>query len=295
MKSKNFIRKINIGPVLFSLPALLIFLSMIVYPMGFTIFISFFNWRGVGQERTFVGIKNYITILSDPRTWNALTNNIIWMILLLIVPTVLGFLIAILVDKNIKGEWFFKSAFYIPGVISLVAGGIIFSLIFKGQGGLINEILGWFSSDLSIELLNNPTFAIYTTIVAGIWQQTGFCMVLFLAGLRGISIELLEASYIDGANSFGSTRYIVIPLLVPVISIVVIFNILVALKSFDLVYIMTKGGPVNSSEVLGFLMYHTAFTKQLWGEASVLGIIIFILTSIFGIFYVRTISRLEKI
>jgi len=288
-------RKLDLNPIWFSAPALILYASMVVYPLIFTIFISFFDWRGVGYERKYVGISNYIEVFKDPVTWIALKNNVIWMVVLLVIPTILGFFIAILLEKSVRGEWFFKGAFYIPGVISLATTGVIFSLIFRFRHGFISEFLDFLKLDfLKVDFLGSTTLAVFATIAGAVWQQTGFNMVLFIAGIRGINVEVLEASYIDGANSTGTVRYIVLPLLTPVISIVVIFNLLVALKSFDLVILMTRGGPFSSTQVLALLMYQTAFGKQLFGPSAVLGILIFILCACFGIFYVRQLQKLER-
>lgn len=278
------------------LPAGLLFSSMVIFPIFFTLYASFFSWRGLGFKMNFTGLTNYKIIFRDPRFINALENNLIWMIAYLIIPVLLGFILALMLNKGFKGENIFKSGFYFPGVISFIAIGIIFTFVFSPSHGMVNTFIRFIGLENFVQnWLGERFLAIFSIIIAGSWQYLGFCMVLFLAGLRNIPLDILEASDIDGVNYFQKVIHIIIPLLKPVITIVVGITIINSIRVFDLVFAMTKGGPSNSTEVLGLLMYNKAFTEQQWGLGSSYGVIMFILTSFLGLLYIRQMMKGEDI
>jgi len=288
-KNRNYIL------YLWMLPALLWVSIVIIYPLGATIYTSFFHWKGQGFSMRFVGLQNYIGIFNDMRFVNALKNNMIWLILYLIVPVLLGFFLAVLLNTGLKGETTFKSIFYFPGVISFVAVGIVFSLIYTNRNGMLNELLKFMNLDsLTTSWLASKIFALPAIVLASSWQYSGFCMVLFLAGLQQVSEELIEASEIDGANFFQRLRFIILPAIRPVTSIVLLITIINSIRIFDLVLVMTGGGPGHMTEVIGLLMYKTSFTNQSWGKGATYGVIMLILIAIPSILYVRNMLKKEE-
>lgn len=292
-KTKNFNNSFLL--YLWMVPAFLWIGMVVVYPLLGTIFTSFFYWKGRGLSMYFIGFHNYINIFNDLRFINALKNNIIWLILYSCVPVLLGFCLALLLNTNLKGQNFFKSVYYFPGVISFVAAGIIFSLIYNNRNGLINEFLRLIKLDpLASNWLASKVFAIPAIVLASSWQYIGFCMVLFLAGLQQVPLELIEAAEIDGANFFQRLRYIILPTIRPITSVVILITIINSIRIFDLVLVMTQGGPGEMTEVVGLLMYKKTFTNLMWGEGSAYGVVLLLLVATPSILYVRDMLRKEE-
>jgi ABC-type sugar transport system permease subunit len=278
----------NFSFIVLLTPAFFMILLVILFPIVFTFFTSLFSWRGIGFEMKFIGLQNYFSMFKDPRLLNALKNNVIWIIMYLILPTVGGFILALMLNTNLKGQTFFKVVFYLPGVISFVVVGIIFSLIFNSSHGMLNETLKALNLDfLAKKWLSSEILALPCVIIASSWQYIGFCMILYLAGMQAIPSEVLEAADVDGVKFYQKIFHIIIPLLKPVNIVVVMITLINSIRVFDLIYVMTRGGPYNSSETIGFLMYKVAFERLLWGEGSAYGVLIFLLTAIPGIIYVR--------
>jgi raffinose/stachyose/melibiose transport system permease protein len=280
---------------LMMLPALLIVCSIIVFPLLSTLYTSFFYWKGQGFSMRFVGLDNYRAIFADPRFLNAIKNNIIWLVLSLIIPVLCGFVLAMLLNTDVSGQNIFKAIFYFPGVISFVSTGIIFSLIYYNKSGLLNTVLRLLGlKALAMNWLASPWTALPAVVLASSWQYIGFCMVLFLAAVQQVPIELLEAADMDGARILRKVRSIIVPIIKPVTAVVIIITMINAMRVFDLIYIMTAGGPANMTEVIGLLMYQKSFTDLLWGIGASYGVIMLIMTSIPAILYVRMMLRGES-
>ena len=276
-------------------PAMLIVCSIIVFPLLSTIYTSFFYWKGQGFSMRFVGIDNYLKIFSDERFLNAIKNNILWLLMYLVVPVLTGFALAMLLNTDVPGQNVFKSIFYFPGVISFIATGIIFSLVFHSRNGLINVVLRGIGLDfLAVSWLSSPFFALPAIVVASSWQYVGFCMVLFLAAIQQVPAEHIEAADMDGAVLRQKILHIILPWIRPVTTVVLVITVINSIRVFDLVFVMTGGGPANMTEVIGLLMYQKSFTDLLWGEGSSYGVIMLLLTSIPAVLYVRTMLKREE-
>ncbi|MBM3702045.1 MAG: sugar ABC transporter permease [Actinobacteria bacterium] len=279
---------------LLMIPAYAMIALIIFFPIGFTVYASLLRWRGEGFDMKFIGLQNYIDMFNDPRFLNSLYNNIIWIILYLILPMIGGFVLALLLNTNLKGQTFFKVVFYLPGVISFVVVGIIFSLIFNSSHGMLNEILRALHLDiLAKQWLGSRLLALPSIIIASSWQYVGFCMILYLAGLQSIPMDVLEAAEVDGAKFHQKVFKVIIPLLKPVNVVVVMITLINSIRVFDLVYVITHGGPFRATETIGFVMYDVSFRALLWGEGSAYGVFIFLLTTIPSIIYVRHMLKTE--
>ena len=276
-------------------PAFFMMALIIFFPIAFTFYISFFRWGGEGFKMNFTGFQNYIDMFRDTRFLNALVNNIFWVILYLIIPVIGGFLLALLLNSNLKGLTVFKTIFYLPGVISFVVVGVIFRLIYDPSHGLVNEILKFLHlAFLARPWLGSRFVGLLSLIIASSWQYIGFCMILFLAGMQSLPLEVFEASEIDGANFYQKVVHIMIPLLKPVSIVVIMITLINSIRVFDLIYIMTKGGPLQATETIGFLMYEKAFRQHVYGEGAAYGIFIFLLVTIPSIIYVRNMLKTEE-
>jgi raffinose/stachyose/melibiose transport system permease protein len=280
---------------LMMLPAMLIVFSIVVFPLLSTIYTSFFYWKGQGFSMRFVGLENYQKIFTDARFLNALKNNILWLLMYLVVPVLVGFALAMLLNTDVPGQNAFKSFYYFPGVISFIATGIIFSLIFH-RNGLINQVLRLIHLDaLTAAWLSSRFVALPAIAIASSWQYVGFCMVLFLAAIQQVPPELIEAADMDGAGMPSKILKIILPYIRPVTTVVIVITIINSIRVFDLVYVMTGGGPAGMTEVIGLLMYQKSFTDLLWGEGASYGVIMLLLTSIPAVLYVRTMLKNEEI
>ena len=274
----------------FLLLPLLIYLVIIVLPFLQSLYLGLTDWNGLSADYNFVGLDNYKRVFTDPHFSGALLHNVIWVAAFLLVPTVLGLILAVLLDKGIPGSTFFKSIIYLPMIFSYVIIGLIWNFIYEPQLGILN---------LVIRLLGKPEWnhawladaktALPAIIAAASWQHTGLCMILYLAGLSGVRQDLVEAAQIDGARPKQIFFRIVLPQLKNSTIVVVSLTVINSLKSFDLVYITTKGGPFRSSEVLTTLMYRESFWNYQMGYGSAIASVLFILVFVVVFFYFRTV------
>ena len=252
------------------LPALLVYLLFTFLPILETIRTSFFQWDGFSENKVWVGLANYVELFSDPKFHNALRNNLIFVIFYSIIPIMIGlFLASLLSRRPIPGFAFFRTALFMPQVISMVVVGVIWRWMFNPTFGPINTLLRQIGLDgLAISWLGDFTWALPSVGSIGTWVQYGFCMVLFLAGMQHIQDEYYEAASLDGANAFRQFIHITVPGLRSEIAVALVTTIIAALRVFDLVYTTTRGGPGESTMVTGFLIYRAAFTNNRIGYAA---------------------------
>jgi len=250
-------------------PALAFYGVFLVYPMIFSFIVSLYRWDGLSPAKVFIGLRNYVRFFSDPTSLLVLKNNLTWMAFMLSIPVALGLILAVILNEKIPGRTFFRAAFYSPAVLPLVAVGIIWSWIYNPTFGAVNSffrIIGL--PHLARNWLSDPGVALYSVILTGIWQGTGFPMLLFLAGLQTIPKELYEAADIDGATGLQKFFYITIPSLRETFVVVISLLMIGSLKVFDLIYVMTWGGPGNFTQVLSTWMYFNTFVYHKAGFGS---------------------------
>ena len=277
-------------------PPLIVFSIFVLIPLINSFYYSFTNWNGFNSEYDFVGLENYTRIASDNLFQNSIFNTVIWLISAILIPTILGLLLALLIDSQVRGSNFFKSIFYLPICLSAVVVGQIWIWIYQQEWGLLNIIINLFSENsFEYAWLSKPETSLYSVIIAWSWQQTALSMVIYLAGLTSIPKNLLEASQIEGANIFQRTFFIVIPLLIPATIIVVALSMINSLKGFDILYIMTQGGPFHSSDTLAMHMYNESFRKYRMGYGSAISVVLFfIAVTIIGIYF-RQLKKLDEL
>ena len=277
-------------------PPLIVFSIFVLIPLINSFYYSFTNWNGFNSEYDFVGLENYTRIASDNLFQNSIFNTVIWLISAILIPTILGLLLALLIDSQVRGSNFFKSIFYLPICLSAVVVGQIWIWIYQQEWGLLNTIINLFrENNFEYAWLSKPDSSLYSVIIAWSWQQTALSMVIYLAGLTSIPKNLLEASQIEGANIIQRTFFIVIPLLIPATIIVVALSMINSLKGFDILYIMTEGGPFHSSDTLAMHMYNESFRKYRMGYGSAISVVLFfIAVTIIGIYF-RQLKKLDEI
>lgn len=290
------VRSRRLWTIAFLAIPLLLYSVIVVGPLLYSFYFSLTDWNGFNFEYNFVGLDNFARIFTDPLFGNAIKNTLIWIIAALTLPTLGGLLLALALQEKVRGARLYKSLFYLPICLSLAVVGQIWIWIYQPRWGLLNVTLNSIGlEDLSRAWLARPETALGAVIVAWTWQQVGLAMVIFLAGLTSIPRDLTEAASIDGANYRQTLRYVVIPLLLPSTIIVVALAVINSLKSFDIVYIMTGGGPFHSSDTLAIFMYNESFKKYYMGYGSAIAVVLFLIALVIIAFYFRQVRALEKI
>jgi len=281
----------TLAPVYFLAPAFLLFAVFVLWPVVQSIWISFHEWSGFG-EMTWVGLQNYRELFSDPDFHISLANNIRWLVLMLLAP-VGGLFIALFLNQNVRGIRMIKSLFFFPFVINLVVIGLIFSWFYNPDLGLLAAVFRAFGAK-PIPILANEHLATYGIILANLWPQTAYCMILYLTGLTSMNAQVIEAGRIDGAFGWTMLWNVVLPQLRGATFIAVVVTVIGALRSFDLIAIMTSGGPWGSSNVLAYMMYQESLFNFRMGYGASIAVILFLIMTVFITFFLRSVVQNER-
>jgi raffinose/stachyose/melibiose transport system permease protein len=273
---------------LFLLPALIVFLLFVVYPIFRSMYFSMYNWNGLGPAVKFVGLGNFRAILSDKVFIKGLGNVLLLVVLSLGAQLPLAMALAVMVGRNLPGRAIYRTIFFLPYVLSEVNVAIMWMLLYNAdpERGLINAIIVALGGK-SVAWLANTSIVLMAVFVAMTWKYFGFHMLLYMTGLQNIPTEIEEAARIDGANAFQSFFYVTLPLLRSAISTSAYISVLGSLQQFILVWIMTKGGPVNASETLSTYMYRFGFVRFQLGYGSAVAIYMFLICLTFSLVYQR--------
>ena len=262
-------------------PALLVFTVFMFVPLILTFWYSLHRYRGFGAMQ-WLGASNFVEIFHDATFWKALTNTVIFTAISVPLGIVLGLGGALLLNRAMPGRTLLRALFYVPVVISGVASGVIFLRLFDPLIGLINQLL--VSVGLpTVDWQGNGKAALVSIIVVTTWQGVGFGMVVYLAGLQGIPRELYEVAALDGATGWKRFRLIIWPLLGPTTFFLVVYSIIVSFQVFDVVYVMTRGGPGTSTTFLVQYAYDQGFNQRRQGYAAAIGVIIYLIVLLFTI------------
>ncbi len=289
--SAGFTRRLqdNLTIALFLLPAMILFAIFVIYPIFQSIYYSFFDWKGFGPAVDFVGLENFVNILSDKVFLIALRNVLLIIVFSLAIQLPLSLMLAVLVGRDLPGRVIFRTIFFLPYVLSEVIAAIMWLFMFNPdpERGFINAILVLFPGVGAQPWLGDTDTVLLALFVVLTWKYFGFHMLLYLTGLQNIPTEIEEAGRIDGASSFQNFFYITLPLLGSTIRTSVYLSVLGSIQQFILVWIMTKGGPVNASETLATYMYRFGFVRFQLGYGSAVAIYMFLLCLIFSLIYLR--------
>lgn len=277
----------------FLLPAGVLYTMMVIYPVVQAAYYGFFKWNGLGPATDFVGLDNYVRIVSDKIFQMAVSHNLLIIVLSLLIQLPLSLGCALLVRRHLAGRTFFRMVFFLPFVLSEVVTGLIWSFIYHPRAGLLNWVVGLiFPTWDPPSWLGTPSLLVLCCIFVVItWKYFGYHMILYVAGLQNIPFEVEEAAQIDGATGWQVIRYIIIPLLGPTIRLTIFLSVLGSLQTFDLVWVMTQGGPANVSNTMATYMYQFGFLRSQLGYGSSIAVIMFVICFTFSLAYQQKVMR----
>jgi len=276
---------------IFAFPAFAVIFFMFVIPMFQNIYLSFFQSDGISVMR-FIGLGNYLNMFKDSNFIRSVLNSVLWVIFTIVFSVGIGLLIAVFVN-GIKGENIIKSVFFMPLTISFVSVGAIWWYMYSKEYGVLNEILRLLGFKKKIDWLYAMPLNNISLLIAYSWQQLGINLVMFLMGLTSIPSEQIEASRIDGCNRWRTFIYVTFPMLKPITTVVVGMAIVNSFKAFDLIYIMTRGGPVRSSETLAVNMFVESFQRNNQGFGAAIGVFLALLILPITAIYMRATSVVD--
>jgi len=279
-------RREGFEALLFLSPTLVIFSVFILFPVFFSFYLSFHKWNMFSQDRSFIGMDNYIRIVQNPEFWTVLKHTLVYTLGTVPLNMVLALVVANFLNKKVIGKKFLRTAFFTPVVISSVAAAVIWRWIYEPNYGLLNYGLSLIGIP-SVNWLNDPSAAMFALIIMGVWKTFGVNMVLFSAGLQGIPEHYYEAAEIDGASRWSKFWHITLPLLSPTTFFILVMSIIGSFQVFDIVYVLTSGGPLDSTKVLVFYLYEHAFKFFEMGYASAVAYLLFALIFVLTLLQVR--------
>jgi multiple sugar transport system permease protein len=276
----------------FLLIPLVVELALVFWPAVNSFYISLTKWNGAGAPE-WVGFRNFENLATDPVFIQALLNNVYWVVGFGGASVVIGLLLALALNRPRRGVGFYRSAIYLPMVFSLAVTGLFWRLLYQPDGAVNSALEAIGLGDVARQWLADPSTALTAELIAAVWRQCGYIMVLYLAGLKGVDPTLEEAAQVDGANRWQRFWRIVMPQMKGVNSVVFAVTVIDSLRTFDIVWTMTRGGPYNSTQLLSTYMYQTAFSTVDLGYGSAIAVIIFLLAIVFIIGYLASAARSE--
>lgn len=283
----------RLTPYIFIAPNMLVFTVFLFVPMVFAIYMSLNEWSLI-EAPTFIGLGNYVAMAQDPQFWQSLWNTLLYTAGTVPTSIVIGLVVAIGLNRKLPARGLLRSIFFVPVVISMVAVALVGAWIFDDSYGVINNGLTALGFD-PVPWLSSQRWAMVTLVVATLWVRIGFNMVVYLAALQGIPPEVYEAAQIDGATGWNRFWNITRPLLGPTTFLLVILNVIYSIHIFDLIYVMTAGGPGFSTTVLVMYVYQAAFENLQMGYASAMGVVLFALLLAFTAFQWRITRQSEGV
>ncbi len=277
------------------IPLCIYYTVFLIFPMSYSFVMSFFDWNIASMVQTpkFIGVQNYAyALFTDNLFWVCLQNTLYYALLDIPAGVAVALLLAVLINSRPRFRSFFRTAFFLPVLTSMVAAGIIWRWLYQPQFGLINSLIQMISDAFGLALplprwLLDPALAMPSIALMSIWKGSGYTMVIFLAALQGIPDSYYEAARVDGANSRQTFRYITLPLLRPALIFVLITGLIGALQAFTAMFVMTRGGPVNATRTIVYLLYDQAFRMFRFGYASSIAFLLFIVILVFTLVQTR--------
>ncbi|THV27132.1 sugar ABC transporter permease [Glycomyces paridis] len=272
----------------FIAPGLVLFLLFVILPVLFAAYVAFFRWNGLGGVPTdFIGLENFRTMLADKVFLGDLWRLAIIVVLSLVIQLPLAFGLAMLLHQRFPGRTAFRLIFFVPYVLTEAVTAVLFGLVFSPRRGFADSLLASLGVEAQIGWLSDRDIVLFVIFGILVWKFFGFHMILFLAGRQNIPEELYEAAAIDGATGTQAFRSITLPLMGPTVRMIVFLSVIGSVQLFDLVFVLTGGGPFHASETLAITMYEQGFQRNQIGYASALSIAMFAVSLVFALFYQR--------
>lgn len=277
---------------LFYIPAIILFIIFIIYPLCKGIFLSFTNWNGYSQTYKMVGLSNYTRMMTDSNVHRAFINTIIYGAGSTAIQNLLGLALALLLNQKFRGRAFTRTLVYLPVMIAPLIMGYIMYFFFSFNNGALNDVIALFGVE-AVDWLSNGTAGVAIMTIVNSLQFVGISMVIYLAGLQGIPDMYYEAAAIDGAKPWKKFRYVTLPLLMPAINSSVTINLIGGLKLFDIIMALTSGGPGYDTHSLSTLVHRTYFGSENAGYASAIGLMAFVLIMLLSNIVVKYMEKKE--
>jgi multiple sugar transport system permease protein len=272
-------------PYIFISPNIIVFAAFMLFPILFAFYMSFHEWSLIGVPQ-FNGLDNYVRMVHDELFWQSLGHTVVFTAGTVPTSIALGLAAAMLLNRELPARGLLRSVIFLPVIVSGVVTALVAAWIFKDNYGVINSLLKAAGLE-PIPWLSSPTWAMPSIIITTLWIRIGFCMVVYLAGLQGIPSEYYDAAQVDGASGWRQFRHITWPLLAPTTFLLLVINVIFSFHVFDLIYVMTGGGPGFSTTVLVQYIYESAFASREMGYASAMGIVLYLLIVVLTVFQWR--------
>lgn len=273
----------------FTLPAVFFYVLLFIIPVILNFGYSLTNWNAIkmtGETAKFIGLDNYVKIFQDPELFKVIIRTLVFAIVTTIFKNVIGFLLALAFNEGLKTKNILRAVFFLPAMLSPLIIGLIFGSIFM-KAGFVNQLLTSIGlEEITRAWLTTKETALGTTMFVEIWRQVGYHMVIYLAGLQLIDSGYYEAAAVDGANKFQQLIYITLPRIIPSLIINLLLSLSQGLKAFDIVFVLTGGGPNGATELINTLVF-SQFGKKLYGLSSAYGVVLFVITAIAGLLVLR--------
>ena len=283
----------KVAIAIFFLPTFIVFTGIVIFPVISSGYYSLLDWDGITAP-TFIGFKNYLELFQTPRFGQSIRNSFILIILSIGIQLPLALILALALNRGIRGEGFYRSIFFIPVILPSIVIANLWMKIYHPNYGLLNSLLISLGLESWTQLwLSNADIAIYAAFMPLVWQYIGYYMLLLYSASKSVSPDICEAAKIDGASPLKVDWYINIPLIAPMIKVCLVFAAVGSLKTFDLIYILTNGGPAGATEILGTYMYNCIFNRNRYGYGSAIAVWIVVFCFIFTSFFQWLFTKLD--
>jgi ABC-type sugar transport system permease subunit len=290
---RRAVRNALIG-LAFVAPALALFGTFIAYPLIATVRLSFFDWDGLSPDQLWVGVDNFRELFNDdPYFWTAFWNTLIWTAVTVPVQLLLGLALALVLDRHLRGRVVYRSIFFLPAVMAPYIIAFAWSWIYNPELGVVNGFFNLVGIE-EHQWLDDPDAALWASMALSFWRYSGLVMIFYLAGLQLIPPTLYEAARVDGASGWRVLRRITLPLLRPMTALLVLLGLILALREFEVVYILTRGGPAHSTDLLSIQVFDQAFRISRLGYAAAISTVMLCLTAVAALYALWLMARAHR-
>lgn len=264
--------------LIFALPGMFCFFAVVIIPFVYGIYLTLTDWNGVSSVKNFIGLENFAGVLKDTQFWTSLLLTFKYVILVVLIVNVLAFAIAYLLTRGIKGQNFFRAGFFTPNLIGGIVLGYIWQFVFSRVFVKIGEVTDW--SLFEVSWLSDPTKAFAALVLVSVWQLSGYMILIYVAGFMGLSEDVMEASSLDGAYGWVKMKSIVMPLMMPSVTICLFLTLSRAFMVYDVNLSLTAGAPYGTTELAAMHVYEKAFTSRQFGVGQAEAIILFLIVAL---------------